>query len=173
MRRPAETGGYTIIMLMAAVLAIAIGLLIALPVWQTELKREKETELIFRGKQYVEAVRLYQVKHPGQYPPSLEDLVEEKCLRRLYRDPVTRTGEWNVILATSAGRAAGSVHLQEVLVVPEKSLPSMKQPKIIGVVSSSTEKSVKIYNDQDSYDKWLFYYGQDPKKLPKIKYQEK
>jgi hypothetical protein len=27
---------------------------------------------------------------------------------------------------------------------------------------------VKIYNDQETYDKWLFYYGQDPKKLPKI-----
>ena len=52
--------------------------------------------------------------------------------------------------------------------MPEKSLPSVRQAMILGVVSSSSNTSVKIYNDQESYDKWLFYYGQDPKKLPKI-----
>ncbi|MCK7482386.1 MAG: hypothetical protein M0C28_38645 [Candidatus Moduliflexus flocculans] len=55
-------------MLAMAVLVISLGLLIALPVWQTEVQREKEEELIFRGRQYAEAVRLYVQKNPGKLP---------------------------------------------------------------------------------------------------------
>ena len=156
-------------MLAMAVLVISLGLLIALPVWQTEVKREKEEELIFRGKQYAEAVRLYVQKNPGKYPASLKELLDKKCIRRLYRDPFDRDGLWNIILAS--GKApSGRESAQEVLVAPERSLPGIKNPQILGVVSSSTDKSVKIYNDQESHDKWLFFFGQDPKKPPKISY---
>jgi hypothetical protein len=99
--------------------------------------------------------------------------MEKKCIRRLYKDPMTATGEWNVILnISSSGQAvqagAGGASESQVYVVPEKVLSSVRQPVILGVVSSSKNPSVRIYNDQESYDKWLFYYGQDPKKLPKI-----
>jgi hypothetical protein len=162
-------GGYLIIMLMMAVFVIAVGLLIAVPVWQTEIQREKEEELIFRGRQYAEAVRLYLLKNPNQYPSSLEDLLEKKCIRRLYKDPLGPNGEWDVILAT--GRpASGKEGATEVLVVPQRALPSIKSARILGVVSSSRKRSIKIFNDQESHDKWLFFYGQDPKKLPRIIY---
>ncbi len=59
---------------------------------------------------------------------------------------------------------------KQVYVVPEKSLSSVRQAAVLGVVSASKSPSVKVYNDQESYDKWLFYFGQDPKKLPKIIY---
>jgi hypothetical protein len=154
---------------MMAVFVIALGFLIAVPVWQTELQREKEEELIFRGKQYVEAVRLYVQKNPGRYPASLKELLDKKCIRRLYRDPFGPDGEWNVIL--NAGRTpSGRESAQEILVAPERVLPAIKNPQILGVVSSSNNGSVKIYNDQESHDKWLFFYGQDPKKPPKIVY---
>lgn len=161
--------GHLVIMLMMAVFVITLGLLIAVPVWQTELQREKEEELIFRGKQYVEAVRIYVQKNPGRYPVSLKDLLDNKCIRKLYKDPFGPNGEWNIILA--AGQpASGGGAAQEVLVAPARSLPAIKDPKILGVVSSSTNRSVKIYNDQDSHDKWLFFFGLDPKKPPKIVY---
>jgi Tfp pilus assembly protein PilE len=57
--------GYLVIMLMMAVFVLTLGLLIAVPVWQTELQREKEEELIFRGKQYAEAVRIFVQKNPS------------------------------------------------------------------------------------------------------------
>jgi hypothetical protein len=156
-------------MLMMAVFVITLGLLIAVPVWRTELQREKEEELIFRGKQYAEAVRLYVQKNPGRYPASLKELLEKKCIRRLYRDPLGPDGQWNVILV--AGKApAGREAAQEVLVAPERVLPAIKNPQVLGVVSSSMNKSVKIYNDEESHDKWLFFFGQDPKKPPKISY---
>jgi type II secretory pathway pseudopilin PulG len=166
--RPAPQG-YVLIILMFAVLVLGLGLLIATPVWQTELQRDKEEELIFRGNQYVEAVRIYVQKNPGRYPASLKELLDKKCIRRLYRDPFGRDGEWNVVLSPGRGPTSGQ-SAQEVLVAPERALPAIKNAQVLGVVSSSMNKSIKIYNDQDSHDKWLFFYGFDPKKPPKIIY---
>jgi type II secretory pathway pseudopilin PulG len=95
--------GYTLLILLFAVSIVSIGLIVAVPVWQTQIQREKEEELIFRGNQYVEAVRLYQLKKPGAFPSTLEELVEEKCLRRIYKDPMTSHGEWNIILPYQRG----------------------------------------------------------------------
>ncbi len=59
---------------------------------------------------------------------------------------------------------------QEILVAPESALETLSNPIVLGVVSPSTEKSIRMYEDQDSYDKWLFYLGHDPKTQPKIIY---
>jgi hypothetical protein len=181
--------GYAMIMLMLAVTILALGLLVALPIWETQLRRDKEEELIFRGNQYVEAVRRFQLKNPGRFPASFEDLEEERYLRKHFLDPMTPTGEWNVVLvptgalggrqgmgerpgggfapARGVGQGQG---MQRVLVAPESALESIQNPMIIGVVSSSTRRSIRIYNDQESYDKWLFFYGLDPKRPPEIVY---
>jgi hypothetical protein len=181
---------------MFAVTVMGLGLMVAVPVWETQLQREKEAELIFRGKQYVEGVRLWQLKNPGAFPKTLEEMVEKKCLRRLYKDPMAPEGSWNVILqmegfgglqqtpAAFAGpsrgsrpglqqQPAGGTSPQKVMVAPVEALSSIQNPRIIGVVSSSTKKSIRIYNDQESYDKWLFFYGQDPEKMPEIVYYGK
>ncbi len=157
---------------MFAVFVLAVGLLVAVPLWHTEIQREKEEELIFRGRQYVEAVRIFTIKKPGQFPGNLEELLEEKCIRRLYPDPMTESGEWNVILAAGGrGTTGRGVSGGEVLVAPAGALSSIQNARILGVVSSSVQRSVKVYRDQESYDKWLFYYGQDPEgRLPRIVY---
>jgi type II secretory pathway pseudopilin PulG len=170
---PGSAAGYLIIMLMFAVFIITIGFLVAVPVWQTELQRENEEELIFRGKQYAEAVRVYVQKNPGRFPAGLKELLDKKCIRKLYKDPLSRDGQWNVILVSGTGTgapAAGRGAAQEVLVAPERVLSAIKNPQVLGVVSSSTNRSVKIYNDQETHDKWLFFFGQDPKKPPRVVY---
>jgi hypothetical protein len=173
--------------------------MVAVPVWQTQIQREKEEELIFRGNQYVEAVRLFQLKKPGTFPRSLDELLNEKCIRRLYKDPMTPEGTWNIILleaAPGAGsrpptaqraararergreRAASAreqgrgeaFSAQKVLVAPENVLSSIRNAQILGVVSSSSQKSFRVYNREESYDKWLFFYGQDPNNPPEIEY---
>jgi type II secretory pathway pseudopilin PulG len=170
--------GYTIIMLLVVLTVLAVGLLVAVPVWQTQIRRESEEELIFRGKQYVEAIRLYQQKNPGQFPPSLEDLHKKRFLRRLYPDPMTGHGKWDIICqsdrmgrrqtATPGGQAgAGGLQL---LIVPEASLRAIGTPRILGVVSSSTKTGLRLYNDEETYDKWFFFYGQDAKTKPEIIY---
>ena len=185
--------GYTILLLMFAVFVMSIGLMIAVPVWQTQIQREKEEELIFRGKQYVEAIRLFQRKKPGTFPKDFEELIEEKCLRKLFKDPVSPDGKWNLILISQGpvsrgtrqprrasrgtrpeGRpttregAGAAFAAQRVLIAPQAALSAIDNPQIIGVVSASTQTSIKIYNGQVSYDKWLFFYGQDPTKMPEI-----
>lgn len=182
------------IMLLFVVTAMGIGLLVAVPVWQTQIQREREEELIFRGKQYVEAVRVFQIKKPGTFPKTLDELVEEKCLRRPFRDPMNPDGDWNIVLlpeggpggsmrrgpdgnlaqmggGTKRGRGQGQgFAIQSVLVAPKSALSSIRNPQILGVVSSSTQKSFRIFNDEESYDRWLFFYGYDPKQPPEIIY---
>ncbi|MEW5902135.1 MAG: hypothetical protein AB1715_11790 [Acidobacteriota bacterium] len=186
-----KSSGYMLIMLIFVLTLMSLALMVAAPVWETQVQREKEEELIFRGKQFVEAVRLYQLKKPGRFPDSLEVLLEEKCLRRPFRDPMTAEGEWNIILrqdgvggalgiqqrvrpdgrmSQPASRGQQSFQVQKVLVAPLKALSSIRNAQILGVVSSSTKRSIRIYNDQESYEKWLFFYGQDPQKLPEIIY---
>ncbi|UCE42700.1 MAG: type II secretion system protein [Candidatus Aminicenantes bacterium] len=191
-----KSDGYTILLLMFAVFVMSIGLMIAVPVWQTQIQREKEEELIFRGKQYVEAIRLFQSKKPGAFPRDFEELIEEKCLRKLFEDPMSPDGKWNLILmsqapassrtrqptrrttrgsrtrdqATTQRSARSALSVQRVLIAPQAALSAIDFPQIIGVVSASTQNSIKIYYEQKSYDKWLFFYGQDPNKMPEIIY---
>lgn len=162
--------GYMMLILLFAVTVLTIALMVAVPVWQTQMQREKEKELIFRGNQYVEAVRLFQSKNPGTFPKSLEELIEEKCIRRLYKDPMTKTGEWNLILLHPQASVQKETSPQKVVITSPEELKSIEHPQIIGVVSQSTQKSKKIYLDQETYDRWLFYYGQDPEKMPEIVY---
>ncbi|HEY7215178.1 MAG TPA: hypothetical protein VIC28_11145, partial [Thermoanaerobaculia bacterium] len=61
--------------------------------------REKEEELIFRGFQYAEAIRLYHNQFQ-QYPTKLEDLLNAKprrCIRQLWKDPMAEDGKWALI----------------------------------------------------------------------------
>lgn len=179
--------GYMLLILVFIVFSISIGLLVAVPLWQTQMKRELEEELIFRGNQFVEAIRLFQTKNPGTFPKDFDELIEEKCLRRMYKDPMTAAGEWNIILPVQEGPTgparprrrrrspepdqsgrSESSGPQKVIIAPFSALSAINNPQIIGVVSSSKANSIKIYNGQTSYDRWLFFYGQEGNKLPEI-----
>ena len=60
-----------------------------LPVWSHMATREKEEELIFRGKQYARAIGLFQRKFANTAPPTIDVLVEQRFLRKKYKDPIT------------------------------------------------------------------------------------
>lgn len=62
---------------------------VALPVLSTMAQRERETELVFRGQQYARAVGLFQRKYGNALPPNVDVLVEQKFLRKMYKDPIT------------------------------------------------------------------------------------
>ena len=68
---------------------LAVLMTAALPVWSQFAKREKEEELIWRGQQYARAVGLFQRKFANTYPPNLEILIEQRFLRKKYKDPIT------------------------------------------------------------------------------------
>jgi type II secretory pathway pseudopilin PulG len=176
-----DRGGYTFLIVLIMMTILAIGLLVAVPVWRTEVQREAEEELIFRGNQYVEAVRRFQAKTPGAFPKTIEDLLKGRFLRRAFPDPMTTDGKWDLILlpgteSSSAARAprdgsgngGQTAASAKVFVVPWGSLSSIPNARIIGVVSRSTQSSIRIYQDNETYDTWLFYYGQTASAHPEI-----
>jgi type II secretory pathway pseudopilin PulG len=120
--------------------------------WSTVIKREKEKELLFRGGQIRRAIESYYNGAPGgggtQYPVSLNDLLKDsrylatqRYLRKVYLDPMTKDGQWGLVMAPGG--------------------------KIKGVFSKSKEKPLKVGNfseDNKSFEKaekysdWKFVY---------------
>jgi type II secretory pathway pseudopilin PulG len=95
--RPAEAG-YNMVMLIMAITVVSIMVAAVLPLMSTEIRREKEEELIFRGFQYAEGIRAFHLKF-GRYPNKLEELLEvqPRHLRQLWKDPMTKDGKWGLI----------------------------------------------------------------------------
>jgi type II secretory pathway pseudopilin PulG len=74
--------------LLVALAVMAVLMSVALPVWRHDAQREKEEELVFRGQQYIRAIRLYQAKNQA-LPPSVDVLVQGRYIRKKFKDPVT------------------------------------------------------------------------------------
>lgn len=91
--------GYVLIVMMLFFVLLAISMTAAAPAMMQRIRREREGELMHRGKQYAHAIRLYYRKF-GRYPVRLEDLEKAnnlRFLRRRYKDPMTPGGEWRLI----------------------------------------------------------------------------
>jgi type II secretory pathway pseudopilin PulG len=81
--------GYAMAALIVAMGIMALMMTVVMPVWKQAARREKEEELVFRGMQYVHAIGLYQRKFANAYPPNLDLLVDQKFLRKKFKDPIT------------------------------------------------------------------------------------
>jgi len=110
-RRPRSEAesGHLVLLVMMAVTVGAIMLTAAVQQWSTVERREREAELVFRGNQYVKAIKLYQLEHGGALPTSLEQLYEPgprrlRYIRKLFRDPMAPDGKWGILLADPSGR---------------------------------------------------------------------
>ena len=75
--------------MLVAIAVMMIAMTAALPVMSTTARREKEAELIFRGKQYSRAIGAYQRKNGGASPPNIDELVNQRFLRKKFKDPIT------------------------------------------------------------------------------------
>jgi type II secretory pathway pseudopilin PulG len=136
--------------LLAAMSIMAVMLGLALPLWQTAIRREREAELVFRGEQYVQAIRLFQRRYAGTFPPDVDVLVKQRFLRRRYQDPITGS-DFQPVYAGS-GTATGDARAGGAL--PPTSFSG--RGGIIGVVSRSTEASLRLYNGRGRYNEWSF-----------------
>ena len=87
MNQQNNQSGYILFGIVIGITILGISLTAAAPLWQKIVQRDKEQELIFRGYQYMQAIERYQRQFPGAYPPSVEILVEQKFLRKAYKDP--------------------------------------------------------------------------------------
>lgn len=105
--------GYTYIGVLLIVLALGMTLAGASLVSDTVRRREKEQDLRYAGQQYVEAIRSYYEAGQGgisTYPSSISELLRDtrspvvrRHLRKPWRDPMTASGEWDLILREDGG----------------------------------------------------------------------
>jgi len=141
--------GLVLLALLIMLILVGVGALAAAEVWSTTLKRERETELLFIGNQYRRAIESYWKMSPGRraYPPSVDVLLTDNRfpnpvhhLRRLYRDPMTESGEFEPIMLANG---------------------------LMGIHSSSTDTPIKRagfppalsqFENADTYAQWQFVF---------------
>jgi type II secretory pathway pseudopilin PulG len=162
--------------LLVALAVMSLMLIVLLPAWSTQAKREKEAELVFRGEQYARAIRLWgQRGRANALPPNVDVLVREKYLRKKYKDPVT--GEDFVVLGpgaaapgsvgqaparaggTGAGRGAqagGPATGRGATAAGGATGLGTVVAGVAGVASKSTESSLRMYNGRSRYNEWVF-----------------
>jgi type II secretory pathway pseudopilin PulG len=160
--------GYNLVALVIGITILNVLLAASLPLWSTAIRREKEEELIFRGLQYAEAIRVYRNRF-SQLPTRLEDLIEKKprSIRQLFKDPMTENGKWGLIfegqplqpqvpaedqdgrVGEDDGDEAGSSF------APGKGTTVAIGP-IKGVYSLSGKETVLLWNGQQQYNRWAF-----------------
>ena len=146
---PAERG-YAMAALLVALAVMAVMMSVALPVWRHDARRAKEEELVWRGQQYVRAIRLYQARMQA-LPPSVDVLVTGRFLRKKYKDPITGD-DFQVLGAGSpapgqAGQTGQSQSAQGAIV-----------GAVMGVVSKSKEESIRVYQGRTHYNEWTFLF---------------
>jgi type II secretory pathway pseudopilin PulG len=164
--------------LLVSLAVMGILMSVAMPAWKTAVQREKEAELVFRGEQYARAIGLYQRKFAGGFPASIDMLVEQRFLRRKYKDPMTKDGEFQILYqlqaaavpgqGAGASRTLGGPTSPLTPQTPQQSAPGQASafgaqaagPRggIIGVASKSTEASLRLYNGRSRYNEWQFVY---------------
>ncbi len=170
-------GGFTMVAVLVALAVLSIMMGVAVQTVTFQMRREKEAELIFRGRQYVEAIRLYRQKY-GRFPNSLKEIWDAKprVIRKMWKDPITDSWYWGLIHPGQGGRRIGggrgagggfgppATPTPTVTPTPFPTPPPGTPPDelpmeigpIIGVYSRSCEKSIKIYEGHSTYCEWKF-----------------
>ena len=168
-----------------SVMAVLMG--VALPVWNKQAQREREAEYLFRAHEYARGILKFQRKAgPGTLPPTLDLLVEQRFVRRKYKDPLTGQ-DFHPVFQTAgpiggSGGAAGGFGPTPPGggtgtggATPPSGLggtstqqtggtsttgqtAAMPGAPVIGVVSKSKATSIKIWNGRTRYDQWAVTY---------------
>ncbi|CAB3776229.1 type II secretion system protein [Pararobbsia alpina] len=101
--------GFALLWSMLAVMVIGIYLMQLATIWKTQQQRQREEALLQIGTQIRTAIELYVTRGTGEYPRSLEDLVEDRrslparhFLRQAWMDPMTGK-DWSYISAPGGG----------------------------------------------------------------------
>ena len=167
--------GYNMVMLIVALTVLNIMVAAMLPLMSTEIQREKEEELVFRGFQYAEAIRIFHIRFQ-RYPNKLEELIEinPRCIRQLWKDPMTKDGKWGLIFQNQGTPVTPQQPGQPGQPPPQQpngqddngrdegGLSTPKQGDevaigpIVGVYSKSPKASHLVFYGHERYDEWRF-----------------
>ena len=115
--------GYALVLVVFLTTLLLISVMAIAPAIRTERQRQKEQEMIWRGKQYIRGIKLYYRKN-GRFPTSIDDLTKPKVgslrfMRKAYTDPMnTQDGSWRLIYVGPAGQLIGSLKPQQNFQLP-------------------------------------------------------
>lgn len=169
--------GYTLVAIVIFIAILTILIAAVGPSISTIMRREREEELLFRGKQYARAIALFQRRH-GRYPTSLKEMWETKprTTRKLWKDPMCDCDDWKLLIQ---GQPDSTPFLDEN-VDPSNRPPStyanLLRPTptpglltpggeeknvgpIIGVRSKVHKQALREWRGRRYYDEWRFIVG--------------
>jgi hypothetical protein len=119
-----EESGFAFLLALVAILVMVALTATVLEIGATQNRRAHEEETIWRGQQYVRAIRLYYHK-TGKYPQTIDDLTkglpELHFLRQQYKNPMDPgEGAWRFVYVNQAGQIIGSTrfaNLQQMALI--------------------------------------------------------
>lgn len=142
--------GFTYMGLMMVIAISGIAMAGVGIVWQQDMQREREKELLFIGDEYRLAIGNYYENSPGglkQYPATLQDLLVDNRgsiikhhIRKLYLEPFTRDKNWKFIMV---GMRISGVYSGSKLIPTKKT----------GFISP-----YEIFSEAIDYSDWKFIY---------------
>lgn len=165
-------GGYTLVALLVGMTVASILIAAVLPLASAQAQREREAELVFRGLQYAEGIRVFRRRF-GRYPNSLKELLEVKprSARKLWKDPMTKDGEWGIIslagtpVTPGGGGGSGLTPRPTPTPKPTPKPDPRRTPMpgeagaagpVMGVYSKSTDKGFRTFEGRQNYNEWRF-----------------
>ena len=147
------------------------------PSISTIMRREREEELLFRGKQYARAIALFRRRY-GRFPNSLKEMYENRprVIRKLWKDPMCDCDGWKLLIQGQAG----CIPFSDASVDPSNRPPStysnLLRPTptpatfgpggeeknvapICGVQSKVHQQALREWRGLRYYDQWRFVVG--------------
>lgn len=168
-----KAAGYTLVALVIGMAVLTILLAAVGPVIATVMKREREEELLFRGRQYARGIQLFQRRF-GRYPNSLKEMYENRprTVRKLWKDPMCRCDKWHLLIAGTPDalpfRPGVPGQQPGTGLAPPRPTPTPgpfgKPPDgnagpIAGVRSNVHEEALREWRGHKYYDEWAFIAG--------------
>ncbi|HZQ92998.1 MAG TPA: hypothetical protein VFA60_14490 [Terriglobales bacterium] len=108
-RRRSRQSGYVLLVIMLMMVIMMIAAVAIAPAIATQIRRDREEEMMHRGTQYARAIKRFYRK-TGRYPARLEELEntnQVRFLRKRYKDPIANSDQWRII------------HLGEARIIPK------------------------------------------------------
>ena len=166
--------GYTLVAVVIGIAVLTILTAAVAPAISVIMRRDRENELIFRGKQYARGILLFQRRY-GRLPNSLKEMYENRprSVRKLWKEPMCNCDDWFLIIQGSPEAVAstglptggtappGSAAPPRVTPTPPPygSPPAANVGPIVGVRSKVKKDGLQEWRGEKSYDRWRVLAG--------------
>jgi type II secretory pathway pseudopilin PulG len=171
-KRVDSENGFTLVAVVIGIAILTILIAAVAPSIGVVMKRDREAELIFRGRQYARAVGLFQRRY-GRYPNQLKELYENRprTIRHLWKDPMCNCDFQPVIQGMpcgpiGVGQPPGAPVFPGPSPTPTPLKTALGSPTgqqtvgpIVGVRSSVHKEGLREWRGQKFYDQWCFIVG--------------